>query len=102
MHFIRPLLTLALLFRHKGLRTAGHKLVINLAVSNSIMHSKSWVIIVNGYSGGPLLGEWGKLRRHVCCLELHIEVGFHFIKAAFPMEDWELWLACSKSGPSHA
>lgn len=48
-----------LYFRHKTLRTAANKLVINLAFSNAIMHVKSWVIIVNGIHGGPILGEIG-------------------------------------------
>ena len=47
-------------FRHKTLRTAANKLVINLAFSNAIMHIKSWVIIVNGFYGGPILGDVGK------------------------------------------
>ena len=47
-------------FRHKTLRTASNKLVINLAFSNAIMHIKSWVIIVNGLHGGPILGDFGK------------------------------------------
>ena len=46
--------------RHKTLRTASNKLVINLAFSNAIMHIKSWVIIVNGLHGGPILGDFGK------------------------------------------
>lgn len=46
--------------RHKTLRTPANKLVINLAVANFIMHGKSWILIVNGIDGGPLLGDWGK------------------------------------------
>ena len=34
--------------------------MINLAFSNAIMHIKSWVIIVNGLHGGPILGDFGK------------------------------------------
>ena len=49
-------------FRHQTLRTPSNKLVINLAFSNSIMHGKSWVLIVNGISGGPILGKFGKLK----------------------------------------
>ena len=45
--------------RHKTLRTPSNKLVINLAIMNFIMHSKSWVLIVNGIYGGPILGELG-------------------------------------------
>ena len=45
--------------RYKTLRTAGNKLVVNLAIANFIMHSKSWVLIVNGIAGGPILGELG-------------------------------------------
>ena len=41
------------------MRTAGNKLVVNLAIANFIMHSKSWVLIVNGIAGGPILGELG-------------------------------------------
>ena len=26
------------------------------------MHGKSWVLIVNGISGGPILGKFGKLK----------------------------------------
>ena len=47
-------------FRHKTLRTSGNKLVINLAFSNMLMHTKSWIIVVNGFAGGPYLGKWGK------------------------------------------
>ena len=46
-------------YRYKTLRTAGNKLVVNLAIANFIMHSKSWVLIVNGIAGGPILGELG-------------------------------------------
>ena len=48
--------------RHKTLRTPGNKLVINLALANLIMHAKSWVLIVNGFYGGPVLGELGEKR----------------------------------------
>ena len=44
---------------HKSLRTSGNKLVINLAFSNILMHTKSWIIIINGFAGGPVLGKWG-------------------------------------------
>ena len=53
--------TTVVFFRHKTLRTAANKLVINLAFSNAIMHIKSWVIIVNGFYGGPILGDIGKI-----------------------------------------
>ena len=48
-------------FRYKTLRTAGNKLVVNLAIANFIMHSKSWVLVVNGIAGGPILGELGMI-----------------------------------------
>lgn len=46
--------------RHRTLRTPANKLVINLAVANIIMHGKSWILIVNGIDGGPLLGDLGE------------------------------------------
>ena len=46
--------------RFKTLRTPSNKLVINLSVSNLIMHAKSWILITNGLDGGPLLGDIGK------------------------------------------
>ena len=44
----------------KVLRTPSNMLVINLSIANFLMHSKSWVLIVNSIDGGPLLGEIGK------------------------------------------
>lgn len=46
--------------RYKTLRTPANKLVINLALANMLMHGKSWILIVNGIDGGPLLGDVGK------------------------------------------
>ena len=46
--------------RFKVLRTPSNMLVINLSIANFLMHSKSWVLIVNSIDGGPLLGEIGK------------------------------------------
>ena len=46
--------------RFKILRTPSNHLVINLAVADFLMHSKSWVLIVNSIDGGPLLGDIGK------------------------------------------
>jgi hypothetical protein len=49
-----------LLLRYQDIRTPGNKLVINLALSDIIMHMKSWVLIINGFHGGPMLGGVGK------------------------------------------
>ena len=46
--------------RFKALRTPSNMLVINLSTANFLMHSKSWVLIVNSIDGGPLLGDIGK------------------------------------------
>ena len=46
--------------RFKVLRTPSNMLVINLSIANFLMHSKSWVLIVNSIDGGPLLGDIGK------------------------------------------
>jgi hypothetical protein len=52
-------------YRYPDVRTSGNKLVVNLAISDAIMHLKSWVLIVNGFHGGPILGGFGK-RMIVC------------------------------------
>jgi hypothetical protein len=46
--------------RQRSLRTPTHKLVIYLSVSSLTMHLKSWIPIVNGFYGGPVLGEFGQ------------------------------------------
>ena len=46
--------------RFKVLRTPSNMLVINLSLANFLMHSKSWILIVNSIDGGPLLGDIGK------------------------------------------
>jgi hypothetical protein len=46
--------------RHRILRTPTHKLVIYLSISSLTMHLKSWVPIINGIYGGPVLGGFGE------------------------------------------
>ncbi len=53
-------LIMYLYFKHSTLRTTSNKLVINLSFSNMLMHTKSWIIIINGFAGGPYLGGKGK------------------------------------------
>ena len=60
--------------RYKTLRSPANKLVINLALANMLMHSKSWILIVNGLDGGPLLGSLGK-QNHFLPILLFIRSG---------------------------
>ena len=53
-------LMLVLYIKHKTLRTSSSKLVVNLTLTNSLMHIKSWILVVNGLAGGPILGRFGK------------------------------------------
>ena len=53
-------LMLVLYIKHKTLRTSSNKLVVNLTLANALMHIKSWILIVNGFAGGPILGIFGK------------------------------------------
>ena len=53
-------LMMILYVKHKTLRTSSNKLVVNLTCSNTLMHIKSWIVIVNGIAGGPILGPFGK------------------------------------------
>ena len=71
--------------KYKTLRTAGNKLVVNLAIANFIMHAKSWVLIVNGIAGGPILGELGmSFLSSITFLKLIIYyLRMHFI--------WRIW-----------
>ena len=39
--------------------------MINLAFSNSLMHTKSWILVTNGFAGGPVVGKWGKILRKI-------------------------------------
>jgi hypothetical protein len=43
--------------------------VISLAMSDMIMHLKSWVLIVNGFHGGPVLGNFGNLNYFLITVE---------------------------------
>ena len=54
------LLLIILYSKHSTLRTSSNKLVLNLSFSNSLMHFKSWILIINGFAGGPILGKAGK------------------------------------------
>ena len=54
-------LMMVLYIKHKTLRTSSNKLVVNLTCSNTLMHIKSWIVIVNGIAGGPILGPFGKI-----------------------------------------
>ena len=38
-------LMLVLYIKHKTLRTSSNKLVVNLTLTNSLMHIKSWILI---------------------------------------------------------
>ena len=50
-----------MLFRHKSLReNPSHKLVISIALFGILKESKSWVNILNGFYGGPIMGKIGK------------------------------------------
>ena len=58
-------LMILLYFKYKTLRTSSNKLVVNLTCSNTLMHAKSWVLVVNGFAGGPILGTFGKIIQKV-------------------------------------
>ena len=53
-------LMMMLYIKYKTLRTSSNKLVVTLTCSNTLMHIKSWILVVNGLAGGPILGRFGK------------------------------------------
>ena len=60
-----------LLFRHKSLReNPSHKLVISIALFGILKESKSWVNILNGFYGGPIMGKIGKHLYKPSCIIL--------------------------------
>ena len=53
-------LMMMLYITYRTLRTGSNKLVMTLTCSNILMHIKSWIIVVNGLAGGPVLGRFGR------------------------------------------
>ena len=53
-------LMMMLYITYRTLRTGSNKLVMTLTCSNTLMHIKSWIIVVNGLAGGPVLGRFGR------------------------------------------
>ena len=46
--------------RRSSLRTPTNKLVLSLIVSDSIMMTKSWILVINAMAGGPIMGNTGE------------------------------------------
>ncbi len=47
--------------RYRSLRTPTNKLVLSLVAADCLMMTKSWILVINGFAGGPLLGTAGEI-----------------------------------------